>query len=164
MPSADKLKKSERRFWTEYFAALPPARRPRRPSVHAACAGDAKITDGLIALYLAGKKSAGSGLVKDYRTAGDPLPKVGDYWIVLDSRRRPRLLLKTVRVEINIFKDIPKRIAVAEGEGDLSVAHWKRVHERFYSSFLNKWGIENIDDAEVITEHFELVHRARIEP
>ena len=153
------MKPQQRKFWDEHLAGLPPARRPRDPRVSAAFAGNRKITDGLIALYLAGKKTAGSGLVGDYLTAGDPLPRVGDYWIVLDSRSRPRLLLKTVRVEINLFKKIPKRIAVAEGEGDLSVASWKRVHGRFYAPFLKKWGIENIDDAEVITEHFELVHR-----
>jgi len=118
------------------------------------------ITDSLIALYLAGKKSAGSGLVRDYLTMGDPLPKAGNYWIVLDGRRRPRLLLRTLRVEINLWKNIPKRIAVAEGEGDLSVAYWKRTHRRFYLPFLKKWGIDDLDEAEVITEHFKLVHRA----
>lgn len=154
------MKPLERAFWNEYLAGIKPARRPRRPVVGAAFAGNRRTTDGLLALYLAGKKSAGSGLVKDYLTAGDPLPKVGDYWIALDSRNRPRCLLKTVRVEMNIFKSLPKRIAVAEGEGDLSIAHWKRVHKKFYSPFLTKWGIENIEDAEVITEHFKLVHRA----
>lgn len=156
--SVDKLKWIESSFWGEYLAALPTALRSRKPRVEAAFAGNRKITDDLIALYLAGKKTAGSGLVKDYLTMGDPLPKVGNYWIALDSRRRPRCLLKTVRVEINVFKRIPKRIAVAEGEGDLSVAYWKRVHRKFYSPFLKKWGIDDLDEAEVITEHFELVH------
>lgn len=154
------MKPQDRKFWNEYLAGLPPARRPRAPHVEAAFAGNRKITDALIALYLAGKKTAGSGLVKDYVTAGDPLPKVGNYWIALDSRNRPRCLLKTLRVETNIFKNIPKRVAIAEGEGDLSVSYWQRVHRKFYSPFVKKWGIDDLDDAEVITEHFELVHRA----
>lgn len=157
----DKLKLVERKFWNEYVAGLPRSRRPRNPRVEASFAGNRKITDSLLALYLAGKKSAGSGLVKDYVTMGDPLPKVGNYWILLDSRRRPRLLLKTIRVEINRFRKVPRRIAVAEGEGDRSLRHWRRVHRKFFSPFLEKWGVDDLDEADVITEHFELVHRAR---
>lgn len=155
----DNLKPTERAFWAEYVRRIPSVFKPRNPCVHSAFAGNRKTTDELIRLYLAGQKSAGSGLVKDYLTAGDPLPRVGDYWIALDSRAQPRLLLKTVRVEINVFKKIPKRIAVAEGEGDMSVAHWKRVHRKFFSPSLKRWGIDDLDEAEVITEHFALVHR-----
>jgi uncharacterized protein YhfF len=155
----DKLKPSEQTFWKEYLAFVPPSHRPRKPFVAAAFAGNRKTTDALIALYLAGKKSAGSGLVRDYLKAGDRLPDVGDFWIALDSRNRPRCLLKTVRVEFNLFRKVPRRIAVAEGEGDRSLAHWRRVHRKFFSPFLEEWGIEELDEAEVITEHFRLVHR-----
>jgi uncharacterized protein YhfF len=153
------LKPIERTFWNEHLAQLSPALKSRDPTVHAAFAGDRTITDALIRLYLDGKKSAGSGLVKDYLSAGDPLPKAGDYWIVLDNLDQPRCLLKTVRVEINVFRYIPASVAAAEGEGDLSVAHWKRSHREFYLPSLSKWDIADIDEADVITEHFELVHR-----
>ena len=153
-----KLKPRERSFWKEYLAALPPGARPQNPFVAAAFAGRREGTDSLIRLYRLGKKTAGSGLVADYESAGDPLPKVGAYWIVLDSRRRPRLLAKTLRTEINVFRDIPKAVARAEGEGDLSVSHWKKAHRDFYRPFLAGWGIADIDKAKVITEHFEIVH------
>lgn len=154
------LKRRELAFWNEYLETLPRARRPRRSFVGASFAGNRKCTDGLLRLYLDGKKTAGSSLVLDFISVGDPLPRVGNYWILLDSRCRPRCLLRTVRTEINIFKRIPKRIARAEGEGDLSVEFWKRVHRTVYSPFLKKWGIESLDDAEVITEHFKLLHTA----
>lgn len=154
------LKPLERAFWKSYLATLPMKGRPKKPFVAAAYAGGRKNTDALIRLYRAGKKSAGSGLVADYETAGDPLPKVGDFWIILDSRDRPQFLMKTVRTELNPFGRIPKSVARAEGEGDLSVAYWKKAHANFYSPFLGGWGIDDIDKAVVITEHFEIVHRA----
>ena len=157
---APKLKPRERAFWNEYLASVPGSRRPKKAFVYAGYAGGRKGTDSLIRLYRAGKKSAGSGLVADYETAGDPLPKAGDYWILLDSRERPQFLLKTVRTELNLFGRIPKSVARAEGEGDLSVAYWKKAHARFYYPFLGDWGIDDIDKAIVITEHFEIVHRA----
>jgi uncharacterized protein YhfF len=157
-----RLKPLERAFWNAYLAQLPPGERPGNPFVEAAFAGGRAGTDGLIRLYRQGKKTAGSGLVKDYESAGDPLPKVGNYWIVLDSRGRPQFIVKTIRTEINVFGDIPKSVARAEGEGDLSVSYWKGAHRRFYLPSLGKWGITNINKAKVITEHFEIVHERLI--
>ena len=154
-----RLKPLERAFWNNYLAQLPASARPRTPFVEAAFAGGQEGTDALISLYRQGKKAAGSGLVKDYESAGDPLPKVGNYWIILDSRERPQFLVKTIRIEINLFGNIPKAVARAEGEGDLSVSHWKKVHRNFYLPFLAKWGIADIDKAKVITEHFEILHK-----
>jgi uncharacterized protein YhfF len=160
-PTAMKrLKRLEQAFWNDYLARLPSRRRPKKAFVEASFAGGRKITDKLIRLYRAGKKTAGSGLVKDYKTAGDPLPKTGNYWIILDSRERPQFLVRTVRTEINPFGRIPKSVARAEGEGDLSVAYWKRAHGRFFLPSLSKWGISSLDEAEVITEHFKIVHQA----
>lgn len=125
--------------------------------MEASFAGGRRVTDGLIRLYLEGKKTAGSSLVKDFRTAGDPLPKAGNYWIILDSRERPRVLVQTMRVEINLFGKIPRAVVRAEGEGDLSTAHWKKVHRKAYLPRLAEWGIGNLDEADVITEHFRIL-------
>lgn len=153
-----RLKPRERAFWNSYLAQLPVSGRPSNPFVEAAFAGGRKGTDALIRLYRQGKKTAGSGLVQDYASAGDPLPKVGNYWIILDSHERPRFLVKTIRTEINLFRDIPKTVARAEGEGNLSVSHWKKAHRIFYLPFLAKWGIPDINKTKVITEHFEIVY------
>ncbi len=155
------LKPSESLFWQRYLGTLPVSRRPVDAHVEAAFAGNREITDGLLRLYLEGKKTAGSSLVKDFEVAGDALPKVGNYWIVLDSEERPGCLVKTVRVEFNRFGDIPAAIAEAEGEGegDLTTAYWKRVHAALYAPFLAGWGINNLDDAQVITEFFEVALR-----
>lgn len=154
------LKPRERAFWKEHVARLPAGERPRGAFVEAAFAGGRAATDGLIRLYRQGKKTAGSSLVEDFETAGDPLPKVGNYWIILDSRERPQFLVKTIRVEIHRFGRIPASVARAEGEGDLSVSHWKKVHRAAYLPFLAKWGIDDLDQARVITEHFEILHPA----
>jgi 5-formyltetrahydrofolate cyclo-ligase len=157
-----RLKPRERAFWDEWRAGLPPSKRPRRAFVEAGFAGNRRATDALIRLYLSGRKTAGSGLVRDYRTAGDPLPRRGNHWIVLDGRGRPRLLLRTVRVEFSVFGRLPARIARAEGEGDRTVAHWKRVHRRLYAPFLARWGIDDLDAAEVVTETFRLLRAAPV--
>lgn len=150
------LTPEQEQFWREYVDGLP--HDPDGP-VSASCAGGPELADRLADLYLSGRKTAGSGLVEDYTAEGDPLPQVGDHWIVLGSDLRPRCILRTVRVETHPFPEVPERIAVAEGEGDLSLEYWRREHERFFRPHLADWGLSDIADATVVTEFFELVHR-----
>lgn len=153
------LKKSHKEYWDAYINTLPENERPSAPTIEAAPCGNHDITDELIALYLDGKKTAGSGLAEDYKYCNDPLPKIGNYWIVLDSQDKPKLICKTLKVEFNRFGDIPAYIAKAEGEGDCSIQYWKDVHSKIYAPHLKTWGIEDINDATVVTEFFEVVYK-----
>lgn len=130
--------------------------------VEASIAGDYAIADDLLELYLLGKKTAGSGLVQDFKLAGDELPVVGNYWIVLDTNDNPSCILKTVRVEINKFKNITLEIAQAEGEGEQTVEYWHRVHREFFTPFLADLKITNLDEEDVVTEFYELVYRGSV--
>lgn len=145
-------------FWDNYLDTLED--KPSHPHVEISIAGNTENADQLLELFLQGKKTAGSGLVKDYQLAEDDLPKIGNYWIILDSNEKPRCIVKTVRVEMNLFKNISSEIAKAEGEGDLSVDYWKSVHEKFFTPYLEQWGISDLDNEEVVTEFFELVYKA----
>ena len=126
--------------------------------VEASYAGNQLSTDQLLGLYLSGKKTAGSGIVEDFISAGDPLPQVGNFWILLNSLGEPGCILRTERVVLNKFKDVSKEIAVAEGEGDLSLHYWQESHRRFFAPFLAGWGVADIDEATVVTEFFRIVH------
>ena len=53
---------------------------------------------------------------------------------------------------------MPERIAVAEGEGDLCLSHWRATHARRYADHLQEWGLLHIEDATVVTEFFHIVH------
>jgi 5-formyltetrahydrofolate cyclo-ligase len=154
-----KLKPKEEAYWRRYLDSLPRERRPSDPFVEANYCGNREITDELLGLYLSGKKTAGSGLVKDYETAGDPLPREGNYWILLDGQDNPRCIVRTTRVEIHRYRDVPAEVAAAEGEGDRSLASWKRAHAAFFAPFLSGWGIADLEEAEVVTEFFEVVYR-----
>ena len=149
------LSASEQRFWQQYIDSQPEP--PENPQVEASIAGNQEIADELLELYLVGKKTAGSGLVKDYEMAGDPLPRVGQFWIILNSAKNPQCLVKTVRVEIHPFDEVTEEIAIAEGEGDLSLDYWRKVHREFFTPYLKELAIEDLDKAEVVTEFYEVV-------
>jgi uncharacterized protein YhfF len=82
--NGNELKEIEQRYWQNYLATQAGQKVPKEPKVVAAWAGSKEITDELLKLYLSGKKVAGSSLVEDFITSGDPLPQVGNYWIFLN--------------------------------------------------------------------------------
>jgi extradiol dioxygenase family protein len=42
---------------------------------------------------------------------------------------------------------------------DLSLDYWRHLHAAHYSPHLEEWGIADIEEATVITEHFTIVFR-----
>jgi uncharacterized protein YhfF len=123
-------------------------------TVGASMPGDKTIADGLVALYLSGRKTAGSGLVRSYEVPGEPLPKAGNYWVILDSNEVPRCVAKTLRVEINAFNKVGPDVAHAEGEGDLEA--WRKIHHDFFAPYLAVLGIRDLNQALVVTEFFQV--------
>jgi len=155
--TAYQLNEKEFDFWNKYLSTL--TEPPIMPNVSANIAGNLYIADQLLGLYLSGKKTAGSSLAKDYEVTGDALPEIGNFWIILDSRKNPRCIVKTVQVETYQFDQVPEEVAVAEGEGDLSLDYWRKAHVHFFTPFLKEWGITNLDKEILITEFFELVYK-----
>ena len=145
------------KYWNSYLETLDS--KPDDPDVEAGIAGNQEIADKLLSLYIEGTKTAGSGLVKDYELAGDPLPKVGNYWIILNSKGEPGCIVKTIKVEQYKFDEVPEEVAIAEGEGDLSLDYWQKAHREFFSPYLADWGIEDLDQEMVVTEFYEVVYK-----
>lgn len=151
------LNKEETEYLNSYLSTL--TAKPDPLFVEASIAGNEEIADELLDLYLMGKKTAGSSLLKDYMFSGDELPKVGNYWIILDSQKIPRCIVKTVRVETYQFDSVPEEVATAEGEGDLSLEYWRKAHIEFFTPFLSEWNITDLNKETLVTEFYEVVYK-----
>ena len=85
------------------------------------------LIDELLALILAGKKTASTGARAQYET----IPKAGDRCVLLDGARRPRCVIEDEEVFVTRFDDVPEAFALLEGEGDF--AQWRMAHEKFFA-------------------------------
>lgn len=142
-------------FWRECRAAAPglPAAIPESWAFGATPAH----ADGLLALVLAGTKTATASSLWDYEHTGEPLPEPGMLNIIVDGRGVPRALLETVAVEVIPFDQVPASHAFAEGEGDRSLLSWREIHERYWRAHSeNPRGFE--PDMPVVCERFRLMH------
>ncbi|SFK28237.1 ASCH domain-containing protein [Cellulomonas sp. KH9] len=117
---------------------------------------DARLADELLAQVLDGRKTATSTAMAELTASGEPLPRVGDVSIVLDSAGDPRALLRTTDVEVVPFDQVSAEHAAAEGEDDLSLESWRREHEVYWRRVLGDAGFSPAMD--VVTERFELVY------
>jgi len=153
------LSSGAKEIWTRYCDSLLPHERLVAPLVEVSMPGNPDIADSLVRLYLDGHKTAGSSLLADFVASGDPLPWIGKFWIVLDSTSEPRCIVRTDRVEQTKFKDVGSEVALAEGEGDCSLAYWRRAHAEFFQPFLQSWGVTDLEEATVVIEFFSVVYK-----
>jgi uncharacterized protein YhfF len=88
--------------------------------------GDPELQIHLAHLAASGTKRATTSILDDY--ADEPLPRPGDYCVILDGSGRPTCIVRTTRVEVRRFGDVDAAFADAEGEGDRTLSYWRRSH------------------------------------
>lgn len=121
------------KMWREYLSSRSIVPEDA-PGYVVECYGDnAALADELLHEVMHGSKRATSSLANEYAHYGEREPREGDHWIVCDGRGEPRIIQRVVSVQRSSFFDVPADFAAAEGEGDLSLEYWRRVHREFWT-------------------------------
>lgn len=113
--------------------------------------------DELADLVVQGKKRGTCSLNKLYEIDNDPLPEVGQYDIVLNSKDEPVVLIQNRKVEIVPMKDVTKEFALSEGEGDGTYEYWWNAHVAFFSELVKEYDLTFTTDDLLVCETFEVV-------
>lgn len=116
-------------------------------------------SDNLAKLVKEGVKTATTSLYDLYSQDEEPLPKEGEYNIILDSDDNAVCIIKTTKVYLTPFNQVTKEHAYKEGEGDKSIDYWKSVHKDFFSNELKEYNMQFSDDMIVVCEEFEVVFK-----
>lgn len=123
-----------RPFWYAYLATLSPeAARTAQERFYEAFHFDDNEPScaELAALVLAGTKCATTGCLWVLEAAGKPVPHAGDLNIVTAWDGTPLCVIETTAVQVVAFDDVTAEFAAREGEGDRSLATWRRDHWDF---------------------------------
>lgn len=115
-------------------------------------------TDELAALVAAGQKTATASAYPLYELEQEPLPQAGEYSVILDNEDRAVCVIRTDRVYVTPFREISEEHARREGEGDLSLSYWRKVHERFFRQEMEAAGLTFDEDMPVVCEEFSCVY------
>lgn len=118
----------------------------------------------LVAAILRGEKTSTTGLLTDYQRDKDPLPEVGERFLLIDENDAEVGVIETTEVWVTTIGEVDLPFAIDEGEGYTSVPEWRAAHERFWLSYADEtraflgdpeW--RPGDDTPVVCERFRLV-------
>jgi uncharacterized protein YhfF len=69
----------------------------------------------------------------------------------------PLGVIRTLSIEHIPFEEVGPEFAALEGEGDLSLEYWRRVHREYFTKETSQLGIEFNDSSLVCCEKFNLL-------
>ena len=101
-------------------------------SAWAFCGGGA-IGDELARLVLAGTKTATASALLAYELEEEPLPKVGEYSVILFDGGVAAGVICDTKVTLVPFDEVSGEHAWKEGEGDRSLTYWKNAHREAFA-------------------------------
>lgn len=114
--------------------------------------------DGLAALVMSGVKTATASAYPLYEVDAEPIPVVGEYSVILDSKEEAVCIIRTSKVTVLPFSEVGADHAFREGEGDKSLAYWRAVHEAFFTDEMVAAGLVFTEAMPVVCEEFEVVY------
>ena len=114
------------------------------------------MADKLGKLVRDGIKTATTSALWSYEP-GEPLPQVGELSVVLGGNGSPLCVIEMLEVRTLPFAEVDAAFAFDEGEGDRSLAYWRRAHERFFSRTLSESGRAFDETMPVVCERFKKV-------
>ena len=122
--------------------------------------GNKELADGILDCLLRGDKRATTSLKALYEIENEPIPKVGDYSVILNSKEEPKCITRITKIELVPFDEITEAYAFIEGEGDKTLAYWKKAHRTMFEKdceeVLNR---PFSGDLICVCEYFEVVYQ-----
>jgi uncharacterized protein YhfF len=73
----------------------------------------------------------------------------------------PLCVIRSTQVQVMPFDTVPAAFAAAEGEGDGSLAFWRRAHRAYFGRECARIGRSFSPDMPVCCEHFDLEYAPR---
>lgn len=146
-------------LWRDYLATLgeSPALTAKTYTAWHFC-DNPTDADHLAELVKSGIKRATTSLYHWYHNGGEPLPKEGEYSLILNGLGEAQCLIQTQSVEILPFEQVTAEFAATEGEGDGSLEYWRRAHISFFERELKGTGIAFEPQMPVVCEVFKRVY------
>jgi len=116
-----------------------------------------KDANTLAELVLKDIKRATSHSLMGLQLRKEPLPKIGDFFVVTNWNGDAKCIIRTTSVKLIPYFAIHAEHARLEGEGDKSLEHWGTIHWDYYTRELAEFGKRPLESMIVVFERFEKV-------
>lgn len=117
-----------------------------------------EMADELSELVVKKIKTGTSSGYDLYKKEKEPLPKVGQLDVVLNGKNEPVCIIKNINVTILPFSEITEEHAWKEGEGDRTLAYWRKVHADFFKHvYKEALNMAFTEEKLIVYEEFEVI-------
>ncbi len=117
-----------------------------------------KLPNRLLVLVMTGKKRGTSSALELYEP-GEEKPRAGALSLVTWGNGIPGCIIETEEILIRPFCEITGEEARLEGEGDLSLEYWRRVHGDHFRREYGEAGKTFHENIPVLFERFRVIFR-----
>jgi uncharacterized protein YhfF len=146
-------------LWARYLQSRPNA--PTKRLYEAFYFGNSQVlADELVALVLAGTKTATSSLLWSDEDRGKPQVQQGDLSVVTTWSGEPVCVIETLEVQVRPFQSIDAQFAWDYGEGDRSLGWWRTHLWAYYARECANLGREPAEGMPLVCERFRVVYSA----
>jgi uncharacterized protein YhfF len=150
------MSKSASDLWTQ-FRASEPGVDPATTYQVWYFGNTREMAGDLAGLVLSGAKTATASAVEMNRIQPENAPQHDGYSVVTDFDGHPLCVIRTTEIRHIPFVDVDADFAAAEGEGDLSLEYWRRVHWDYFTREAEQFGFEFNERSLVCCERFKLL-------
>lgn len=89
------------------------------------------------------------------------LPKIGDFIVVTNWEGIAQCIVETTKVRLKPYFSIDEAYARLEGEGNKSLAHWKKAHWDYFTNELAEFERLPRESMIVVCQEFEIVFKRK---
>jgi len=147
---------SAKKMWERYLQEHSENAIQKAPKIDFFCDNE-KDANTCAKLVKKGIKRATSHSLLGLQYRNESLPKIGDFLVVTNFDGEATCIVQTTSVKLKPFFSIDETYAKLEGEGDQSLAYWKKVHWDYYTRELAPFGRLPRESMIVVCEEFEKV-------
>lgn len=119
-----------------------------------------ELADELADLVVHGDKRATAGLVWTYEHERFPLLRAGDRVVITRFDGAPRCLIEITEAFVRPFDQVDEAFAADEGEGERTLASWRRDHWAYFARECAALGREPATDMPVLCARFRVLTTA----
>lgn len=145
-------------YWERYLAANNLKPEEVTFSGELAFENTSSVGSEQLAMLLSGKKTASFSAFDAYAINREPLPVVGELYVVVDKAEEPCCIIELVDVQVLPFNAVTWEMAQKEGE-DESLSAWQDKQREYLQEEADICGFPFTDDARVVFEAFRVIYR-----
>jgi len=154
----NQLSKTET-FWQRYLSTLSEEEQKNAPTYGVDQFADTpEAATAVGKLVRDGVKTTTSSLVWGLEQIGEPLPSVGKIELIVDGDGDPLCIIELMEVAIKPFNAVDEQFAFEYGEGDRTLAFWRRDNWEFLSRWCVAIGCTPSETMPLVFQRFRVLY------